>query len=397
MNIEKVLVVDDSKVAHLTLRKMLTERGIGVDWVGSGEDSIAYLRQQKPDVIFMDVMMPGMDGFETAHSITSDTAIGALPIIMCSANATDEDKKNAEKSGAIDFLSKPYTAAELDQILNKVRSLSTAPEAIAEPEPELELATESVAEELEPVLEFDGLPALNDDFSSDFDSSLTGQDDSSFELPEADDIRSPALPQAAFSESEIIERAERAARSAAEKIAQNVAAATAERIVERAIQSAQEAATQKATQAAIQAAKSTTQTVAKEIVRSISEQLSRKVNDIIAQHLTSQKQAAPDLNQLRSEIIQALDENMSQQVQEILKGEGTQQRLMKLVQVHALPAVEENARRAANEVVEEFSRQMAETDQTQAAFSRANRAMIIAVIALILSGGMAVFSFLLGG
>ena len=79
MKIDKVLVVDDSKVAHLTLRKMLTERGIDVDWVGSGEDSLTYLKQQQPNVIFMDVMMPGMDGFETTTAIKNNTAPAKKP------------------------------------------------------------------------------------------------------------------------------------------------------------------------------------------------------------------------------------------------------------------------------------------------------------------------------
>ena len=75
MNITKALVVDDSKVAHLTLRKMLMERNVEVDWVGSGEESIAYLKKQKPDVVFMDVMMPGMDGFETMRAINQSSDI----------------------------------------------------------------------------------------------------------------------------------------------------------------------------------------------------------------------------------------------------------------------------------------------------------------------------------
>jgi hypothetical protein len=153
----------------------------------------------------------------------------------------------------------------------------------------------------------------------------------------------------------------------------------------------------KATQAAVQTAKSTTQSAAKEIVRGISEQLSRKIPEIVTQHIAAQKQPIPDVNKLRSEIIQALDENMTQQVREALGSEATQQRLMKLVQMQALPAVEENARKAAREVVEEFSRQMAETDQTSAAFSRANLAMWIGLIALLLSGGIAAFVFLLVG
>ncbi|MCA9556779.1 MAG: response regulator, partial [Myxococcales bacterium] len=119
MNIKKALVVDDSKVAHLTLRKLLLERGIEVDWVGSGEDCIKYLETKKPDIIFMDVMMPGMDGFETTRAITGQHQ-DASPIVMCSANATDEDKRDAKESGAVGFLSKPYTPDQLDAVMQTV-------------------------------------------------------------------------------------------------------------------------------------------------------------------------------------------------------------------------------------------------------------------------------------
>ncbi len=136
MNIKKALVVDDSKVAHLTLRKLLTERKIEVDWVDSGELAINYMREHRPDIIFMDVMMPGLDGFETTKAITSDPTISAPPIIMCSANATDEDKQTAAQCGASDFLSKPYTPAQMDQVLQRVSEMiSAAPAAIPAPIP----------------------------------------------------------------------------------------------------------------------------------------------------------------------------------------------------------------------------------------------------------------------
>ncbi|MFO1372443.1 MAG: response regulator [Candidatus Competibacteraceae bacterium] len=132
MNIKKALVVDDSKVAHLTLRKLLLERTIEVDWVGSGEDCIKYLDNKAPDIIFMDVMMPGMDGFETSRAVTSKHVQSSPPIIMCSANATDEDKRDAKQSGAVGFLSKPYTPEQLDHILKTV-SAGTAAILLEEP------------------------------------------------------------------------------------------------------------------------------------------------------------------------------------------------------------------------------------------------------------------------
>jgi len=137
MSITKALVVDDSKVAHLTLRKMLMERNIEVDWVGSGEESLTFLKKQRPDVVFMDVMMPGMDGFETLRAINQSSDIEKPVIVMCSANATNDDKNTAAENGALDFLSKPYTSHELDTILDRVNSVAaptvapTAPSAPA--------------------------------------------------------------------------------------------------------------------------------------------------------------------------------------------------------------------------------------------------------------------------
>lgn len=137
MTIQKALVVDDSKVAHLTLKKLLVERGIQVDWAPSGEACIEYLQKQKPDIVFMDVMMPGMDGFETTGKIHKDPALIGPPVVMCSANATDEDREKAAANGAIDFLSKPYTSDDLGQVLtrteNYVKDRAAKAAAPAEP------------------------------------------------------------------------------------------------------------------------------------------------------------------------------------------------------------------------------------------------------------------------
>src|SRR5512144_1802253 len=155
MNVTKALVVDDSKVAHLALRKLLMERNIEVDWVGSGEDAIAYMEHHHPDIIFMDVMMPGMDGFETTAAIITNAASSAPPIIMCSASATEEDRANARSSGAIEFLSKPYTPASLDQVLEFVRTL---PEPVTKAV-DIKVAPRQPAQDkLESVTEAAGIP-----------------------------------------------------------------------------------------------------------------------------------------------------------------------------------------------------------------------------------------------
>jgi len=72
MRVETALVVDDSKVVQFKLRRMLEARGLEVDVVGSGHESLDYLKINLPDVIFMDFMMADMDGYEVTGMITAN-------------------------------------------------------------------------------------------------------------------------------------------------------------------------------------------------------------------------------------------------------------------------------------------------------------------------------------
>ena len=79
MPVRHVLVVDDSKSARLMLRKILQGLGMTVDTADSAEEALEYLRSQKPDVIFMDHTMPGMDGLTALRRIRSEPATAAIP------------------------------------------------------------------------------------------------------------------------------------------------------------------------------------------------------------------------------------------------------------------------------------------------------------------------------
>jgi pilus assembly protein CpaE len=114
MNIKKALVVDDSKVAHLTLRKLLLERGIEVDWVGSGEDCVKYLENKRPDIVFMDVMMPGMDGFEVARTLRRHPDTAHISILMFTAKTSVNDKLVGYNAGIDIYLTKPIHPVELN-------------------------------------------------------------------------------------------------------------------------------------------------------------------------------------------------------------------------------------------------------------------------------------------
>jgi len=127
-------VVDDSKVAHIKLRKLLEQRSISVEWVNSGEKAITALKDSSPDVVFMDIMMPGIDGFETTKAVLANPANANLAVVMCSGNDSAEDRQKADSIGAAGYIRKPYSDQDLDQILEDVaaRAASQAPaEAVA--------------------------------------------------------------------------------------------------------------------------------------------------------------------------------------------------------------------------------------------------------------------------
>jgi CheY-like chemotaxis protein len=155
--IKKALIVDDSRLARIALSRLLKNREIDVDMVGSGHEGWVYLQSNQPDIVFMDCMMPGMDGFETASRIFSDPACHQPAIIMYTSQDTDADRQRAREIGIAGFLGKPTTLAALDELLESVaagRRLPEAPVAApapvpASPTPELLPEQESAASRLD--------------------------------------------------------------------------------------------------------------------------------------------------------------------------------------------------------------------------------------------------------
>ena len=359
-NISKVLVVDDSKVAHLTLRKLLTERSIEVDWVGSGEDSITYLQSNRPDAIFMDVMMPGMDGFQTAGMITKDS--NAPPVIMCSANATEEDHRNASDNGAVEFLSKPYTADELDQILDKIRQM---PEQTAA-EPELAVV------EPEPVAE----------------PELTVAEPE----PAAPAAAEPAAPMPDM--LEIADTAERLARTTAERTARDVASDQARTVAERVVADAIEQARQAADGVARGIAQQQATAVAEQTARTITEQLAREIARSVATEVAQShapKSEPIDPEQLRTELTQAVEGRVTRRVPELvmeaMQGEAFKKQIAELAREAALPvaqkAAQDAAAPAATKAAEQAVQPFTQDKTGEGAMSRANIALGVGALGLI--------------
>lgn len=118
--LNRVLLVDDSKSARFALRKMLERDGYDVDMAESAEEAIGYLNENKPDVIFMDHFMPGMDGFEAARLIKSQPATAEIPIVMCTSKDDVDYLEQAKANGAVDILSKPATPSQMNDLMLKL-------------------------------------------------------------------------------------------------------------------------------------------------------------------------------------------------------------------------------------------------------------------------------------
>lgn len=126
MDKKRALVVDDSKIARITLRQMLHEHEIDVDTVESAEDALEYLREQHPNVIFMDHMMPGMDGFQAVREIKKDPTTATIPIVMYTSKEGEVYVGQARALGAIDVLPKQIEQTDLMVVLTKLNLVPSA-------------------------------------------------------------------------------------------------------------------------------------------------------------------------------------------------------------------------------------------------------------------------------
>ncbi|HXH01763.1 MAG TPA: response regulator [Candidatus Competibacteraceae bacterium] len=120
MPIKRVLVVDDSKAARLVLRKMLQEADLSVDLAESAEEALRYLEGQRPDAIFMDHTMPGMDGLQAVQAIKSNPKTLAIPVAMYTSMEGEHYLEQARAHGVVSVLPKPASAAALAQVLRQL-------------------------------------------------------------------------------------------------------------------------------------------------------------------------------------------------------------------------------------------------------------------------------------
>ena len=113
MAIKKILVVDDSPTDRQFLTDLLSKSGFSVATADSAEDAFNKLKQSRPDLVLMDVVLPGQSGFQATRTLTRDEATKNIPVILCTSKGQETDKVWGMRQGARDYITKPVNQADL--------------------------------------------------------------------------------------------------------------------------------------------------------------------------------------------------------------------------------------------------------------------------------------------
>ena len=121
MTIKKIMVVDDSPTERAFMEGVLKKSGYDVLLVDSGEVAIERSKSEMPDLILMDVVMPGLNGFQATRAITREEKTKHIPVIICTTKDQETDKIWGLRQGAKDYITKPLSESDL---LEKIKALS---------------------------------------------------------------------------------------------------------------------------------------------------------------------------------------------------------------------------------------------------------------------------------
>ncbi len=121
MPVRKVLVVDDSPTDLSNIRNILSDAGVTVVSAGSGKEGVAKANTENPDLIFMDIVMSDMDGYEACRELNMNDTTKSIPVVFVSSKTQKADKLWAQMQGGKAYVTKPYTA---DQIIDQLKAFA---------------------------------------------------------------------------------------------------------------------------------------------------------------------------------------------------------------------------------------------------------------------------------
>ena len=116
----RILIVDDSPTEMYKLTGMLEKHGHVVLKAENGADGVALARQEKPDVVLMDIVMPGLNGFQATRQLTKDPETGNIPVIVVTTKDQETDMVWAQRQGSNGYLTKPV---DEEQLILKVKQI----------------------------------------------------------------------------------------------------------------------------------------------------------------------------------------------------------------------------------------------------------------------------------
>lgn len=118
MSVKKIMVVDDNPTDRSNLERIVSGAGCLVVSAIGGSEAVAKAKAEKPDLIFLDIVMPDMDGYAAARALQGDPATKDIPIVFVTTKSQQADKVWAQMQGGKDLVAKPFTQ---DQILDQIR------------------------------------------------------------------------------------------------------------------------------------------------------------------------------------------------------------------------------------------------------------------------------------
>jgi CheY-like chemotaxis protein len=131
----KMLVVDDSPTIRAVLGKMLGQEGYAVQKAVDGESALELAKAEQPDMIFLDIVLPGINGFAVLRALRHDPLTQHIPIVMISGNQQATEQFYVQRFGADDFIKKPFGLREVQQSIHQVVQAGRLPARVPAPMP----------------------------------------------------------------------------------------------------------------------------------------------------------------------------------------------------------------------------------------------------------------------